>query len=511
MTSENPMDQPDSRHRMPAGVRARHAIGAVLLCVAGCAVGPNYQRPAIAVPDHFKEGVEWQRAQPGVAAALSGTWWQAYRDDELDRLVEQALQANQSIVEAEAAYRIAQASVQSNAAALFPVVSAGLSATRSGAGPGVPAAASSRESGAYNLVSATATASWEPDLWGSVRRSIASAKASAQASDAQLAGVRLSIAASVVSDYFALRAADVDIHLLDQERDIDAHLLKMTQASYRVGEASNDDVLAAQDTLEAAIAALQSAATSREQDEHALAVLAGVPPAAFAIAPRPSYAFSVPPVPLALPSQLLERRYDVVSAERTAAAANERIGVAEAAFFPSLDLSAEGGFEHNAFANLLTVPNRLWTLGPDLAATLFDGGARRAAVASARATYDEDVASYRNTVLAAFQSVEDALSSMYHLGAQAHAYAGILQGNQKLFDSARAQLQAGAQSQQDVLTAQLTLLQAQQNLVDTRAALSESSVTLIKNLGGGWQWDGAHARAARQAAQAASAPATAAQ
>ena len=183
------------------------------------------------------------------------------------------------------------------------------------------------------------------------------------------------------------------------------------------------------------IAALQATLTLREQDEHAIAVLIGVPPGGFSIQPRQDYAFVTPAVPLSLPSQLLERRYDVVTAERTAASANAKIGVAEAAFFPTLDLSAEGGYEHNQFAHLFSLPNRFWTLGPTLAETIFDGGARTAAVREARATYDEDVANYRQTVLTAFQSVEDSLSSWNHLQQQAQAYDNIYQRNQKLFDS----------------------------------------------------------------------------
>jgi NodT family efflux transporter outer membrane factor (OMF) lipoprotein len=235
------------------------------------------------------------------------------------------------------------------------------------------------------------------------------------------------------------------------------------------------------------IADLQATETAREQDEHAIAVLTGVPPANFTLPPDPSYAFELPEVPLALPSQLLERRYDVVSAERTAASANARIGVAEAAFFPTLTLSAQGGVEHNTFAHLFSLPSHAWTLGPDLAATIFDGGARTAAVHEARATYDEDAALYRNTVLTAFQTVENSLSSVNHLRQETQAFANILQRNQQLFASEKAQLMAGAASEQDLLTQQLTLIQAEQNLKDTQALLTQSSVTLIRNLGGGWQ------------------------
>jgi len=235
------------------------------------------------------------------------------------------------------------------------------------------------------------------------------------------------------------------------------------------------------------IADLQAARISREQYEHALAVLTGVPPAGFSIAHVTNYSFIAPAVPLALPSQLLERRYDVVTAERNAAAANAQIGVAKAAFFPTLTLSAQGGFQHNTLADLFAMPNRFWTLGPTVAATIFD------AVREARANYDEKVAAYRQSVLTAFQSVEDSLSSWNHLAHQAQAFEDISLRNKQLFDSANAQYEIGTASEQSMLTQRLTLLLAQQNVSDTRALLTQSSVALIRNLGGGWQWDDASA------------------
>ncbi len=460
--------------------RSRHVcILAALATVTACAVGPAYHRASVAVPFSFKEGVEWQRAAPQPEASIASTWWLAFQDDALTQLVEQALKANQSIAEAEANYRLARATVASYVAELYPTVSAGLSGTRSD----YPTTA------ATTLITASVSASWEPDLWGSIRRSIEASKDSAQASDAELAGERLSIAASVAADYFELRQADIDIDFLQQQQDVDARILTMTQTGFALGASSNDDLLFAQDTLELVIADLQATQIAREQDEHAIAVLVGVPPGSFSIEARPAYAFAAPAVPLLLPSQLLERRYDVVNAERTAAAANAKIGVAVAAFFPTLDLSAEGGFEHNVLTNLLSTPNRFWTLGPSLAATLFDGGAHSAAVREARATYDADVASYRETVLASFQSVEDSLSSCNHAKQQAEAYLHIYRRNQQLFASEQAQFTTGTASQEALLTQQLTLLQAQQNLEDTQSSLAQDTVTLIKNLGGGWQWN----------------------
>ena len=473
-------------------------MAAAVLCVTGCAVGPDYHKPAAQIPASFKEGADWQRAQANPQGSLSSTWWLDYHDEQLSKLVDAALQANQSIIAAEASYRLAQATVSASVAALYPTVSASVSGTRSESGAG--AAATGIPTGVNHSVTVSAAASWELDLWGQTRRQIESSRAGAQASDAQLAGQRLSIAASVAGDYFALRQADIDIDFLQQQQQVDTDILAMTQSSYAQGGSSGDDVLIAQDTLEAIIAALQATQTQREQAEHAIAVLVGVPPGDFSIEPRKDYVFVTPAVPLSLPSQLLERRFDVVTAERQAAAANAKIGVAKAAFFPTLDLSAQGGYQHNQFAHLFSLPNRFWTLGPTLAETIFDGGARTAAVREARATYDEDVANYRQTVLGAFQSVEDSLSSWNHLQQQAQAFTNIYQRTQKLFDSTRAQREVGTASQQSLLSEQLTLLLAKQNLQDTQASLTQSSVTLIKNLGGGWQWD-----ESREAAAAATA------
>jgi NodT family efflux transporter outer membrane factor (OMF) lipoprotein len=477
----------------------------VATSLAACMVGPDYRKPVVQVPDGFKEGVDWQRAEANPQAAISSTWWRMYGDDKLNGLVDQALQANQSIAAAEAAYRIALATVESNQAGLFPVVTAGIAGARSGGNIQGLSASSGSSASAGNAVAATGTVSWELDLWGQIRREIEEAKANAEASDAQLAGERISIAASVATDYFQLRQADYDIRALKEQQDIYGRILVMTQTGLKEGAASGDDVLNAQENLQTVIADLQATETTREQDEHAIAVLTGTPPESFSIAPDSDYPFLQPDVPPALPSQLLERRYDVVSAERTAAAANASIGVAEAAYFPTLTLSAEGGFAHNTFAHLFTVPSRFWTLGPDLAATIFDGGERTAAVHKARATYDQDVANYRNTVLTAFQSVEDSLSSMNHLRAQESAFAQVLDSSSRLFASQQAQFNAGASSEQNVLTQRLTLIQAQESVRDTQALLAESNVLLVKNLGGGWQRDDAKVASAPGAASSSAA------
>lgn len=463
-------------------------IGAVLLCLSlgACMVGPDYRQPVMALPQGFKEGGQWQRAVADPQGALDSHWWLAFGDGQLTALVEQAARANQSIAAAEAAWRQAQAQVAISRAGLWPTVGVGLTGSRGvdGGGAGL---SSGTGSGVQQTVSATLGASWEPDLWGQVRRTIESSEALAQVSDAQLAGVRLSIAASVASTYLGLRQFDLDIGLLTQQQRLNQQLLDMTQAGFLQGTASNDQLLVAQDQLSNVVAALQTAQRSREQYEHALAVLVGQAPAQFSLKPRDDYAFALPRPPLSLPSQLLQRRPDVIAAERTAASANARIGVAEAAFFPTLELSAEVGFRSSALGGLFSLPNRIWSLGPTLAATLFDGGAREASLRQAYAGYDQDVASYRGTVLAALQNVEDNLSAVNHLQRQADTYGQIHQRNQQLFASQQVQQRVGVASQQAVVTQQLLLLQSEQNLRDAQAQLSQASVALIQSLGGGWE------------------------
>ncbi len=456
------------------------------LVLGGCMVGPDYQKPAMPLPQTFKEGAQWQRAASNPQGALDSQWWLAYQDPVLNDLVARSAQANQSIIAAEAAYRLAQAQVASSRAGLWPTVGVGLSGSRGEGGDGTTSS-STTSTGVKNSVSATLTASWEPDLWGEVRRGIESSQAAAQQSDALLAGVRLSISSSVASNYLALRQMDIDVRLLQQQQAINQQLLAMIQAQFTQGVATNDQLLVAQDQLTTSIADLQTSQRDREQYEHALAVLVGMAPSEFSVAPRSDFSFVVPRPPLTLPSTLLQRRPDVVAAERSAAAANAKIGVAEAAFFPTLDLTAQLGYRGSALGGLFSLPNRIWTLGPALAETIFDGGAREAAVKQAEASYDQIAANYRGTVLSALQNVEDNLSAINHLQTQADAFQQVYQRNQQLFGSQEAQLRAGTVSRETVLTQQLVLLQAEQNLRDTQGQLSQGSVALIQSLGGGWQ------------------------
>lgn len=468
-------------------MKFRYSALVVSLMLGGCMVGPDYQKPAMELPQSFKEGAQWQRAASNPQGAMDSQWWLAYQDPVLNDLVARSAKANQSIIAAEAAYRLAQAQVASSRAGLWPTVGVGLSGSRGSSGSSTSSTSGASTGGVQNTVSATLTASWEPDLWGQVRRGIESSQATAEQSDALLAGVRLSISSSVASNYLALRQMDVDVRLLQQQQTINQQLLDMIQAQFTQGVATNDQLLVAQDQLTTSIADLQTSLRDREQYEHALAVLVGVAPSEFSVAARNDFTFVVPRPPLTLPSTLLQRRPDVVAAERSAAAANAKIGVAEAAFFPSLDLTAEVGYRGSALGGLFSLPNRIWTLGPALAETLFDGGAREAAVKQAEASYDQIAANYRGTVLSALQNVEDNLSAINHLQTQADAFQQVFERNQQLFGSQEAQLRAGTVSQEAVLTQQLVLLQAEQNLRDTQGQLSQGSVALIQSLGGGWQ------------------------
>ncbi|WP_219268139.1 efflux transporter outer membrane subunit [Pseudomonas sp. Xaverov 259] len=467
-------------------MKLRFSVLFISLMLGGCMVGPDYQKPGMQLPQSFKEGAQWQRAASNPQGAMDSQWWLAYQDPVLNDLVARSAKANQSIIAAEAAYRLAQAQVASSRAGLWPTVGVGLSGSRGEGGDGTNSS-STASTGVKNSVSATLTASWEPDLWGQVRRGIESSQAAAQQSDALLAGVRLSISSSVASNYLALRQMDIDVRLLQQQQTITQQLLDMIQAQFTQGVATNDQLLVAQDQLTTSIAGLQTSLRDREQYEHALAVLVGVTPSEFSVAPRTDFTFVVPRPPLTLPSTLLQRRPDVVAAERSAAAANAKIGVAEAAFFPSLDLTAEVGYRGSALGGLFSLPNRIWTLGPALAETIFDGGAREAAVKQAEASYDQIAAAYRGTVLSALQNVEDNLSAINHLQTQADAFQQVYQRNQQLFGSQEAQLRAGTVSREAVLTQQLVLLQAEQSLRDTQGQLSQGSVALIQSLGGGWQ------------------------
>jgi len=462
------------------------AATAPLLLLGACAVGPDYVRPNAAQPAAYKEAAGWKTAQPR-DAALRGNWWQMYQDPLLDALEEQANTANLNLAEAEAAYRQAVAAVQSARADYFPTVGAEFDVTRSSSATvsNNQLTTSNKTSGARTNHSLSLSASWEPDLWGRVRREVESSSASAQASAADLANVRLSMQAQLAQDYFQLRALDTQQLLLNRTLADYERALKMTQNQYAAGVAARADVVQAQTQLKNAQTQALDIGVQRAQTEHAIALLVGKAPSEFSITPAP-LAATVPAIPLVMPSALLERRPDIAAAERRVAAANAEIGVAKAAWFPSLGLSADVGYQSNTMAHLLSLPNRFWSIGPSLAETLFDGGARRAQTEQAQAAYDADVATYRQTVLTGFQEVEDNLAALRILAQEAQTQDEAVQLARRSVALTTNQYQTGTVSYLNVITAQTTALNSEINAVDIRNRRLAASVLLIKALGGGW-------------------------
>ncbi|WP_144111360.1 efflux transporter outer membrane subunit [Paraburkholderia sp. BCC1886] len=457
------------------------------MTLAGCAVGPNYQRPAASIPASYKEAAPgWKVAQPADREDR-GDWWNIYQDPQLDALQNKLNTANQTVAQYAAAYRQARALVGEARAAYFPTVGISAAATRSGNGnsSGGNGTTSTSRSGISNSFNLGLDASWEPDLWGSVTRSVNAQKAGQQGAAADLANARLSAQATLAQTWFSLRALDSTQKLLDDTVAAYQRSLQLTQNQYAVGVAARSDVIQAQTQLQSAQASAIDNGVQRAQDEHAIAVLVGEPASTFSIPPSPLTA-TPPTVPAQMPSALLERRPDIASAERKAAAANEQIGVAIAAFFPSLTLSASGGFENSVFSQLLTAPSRFWTLGPQLAATLFDAGLRQAQTEAARATYDENVATYRQTVLTAFQDVEDNLASQRILAQEIVVQQQAVDSARQALDIVTNEYKAGTVPFLNVLTAQTTAFTAQQKLENIAGQRMVSSVGLVKALGGGW-------------------------
>jgi NodT family efflux transporter outer membrane factor (OMF) lipoprotein len=477
-----------SRARTRAPRALTIAVAAALASLlAACAVGPDYKRPAAEIPASYKEAAPgWKVAQPADQQDR-GDWWTIYEDPQLNALEERLNTANQTVAQFAAAYRQARALVGEARAAYFPTIGASAGAARSGNGTssgGNSTTATSR-SGVGNSFNVQLDASWEPDLWGSVSRSVNAQKAGQQSAAADLANARLSAQATLAQTYFALRSLDSTQKLLDDTVAAYQRSLQLTQNQYAAGVAARSDVIQAQTQLQSAQAAAIDNGVQRAQDEHAIAVLVGEPASTFSIPPIPLTA-TPPAVPAQMPSALLERRPDIASAERKAAAANEQIGVAIAAFFPSLTLSASGGFENSVFSQLLTAPSRFWTLGPQLAATLFDAGLRQAQTDAARAAYDGNVATYRQTVLAAFQDVEDNLASQRILAQEIVVQQQAVDSALQALAIVTNEYKAGTVGYVNVLTAQTTAFTAQQKLETIAGQRMVSSVGLVKALGGGW-------------------------
>ncbi|MEO8836505.1 MAG: efflux transporter outer membrane subunit [Caldimonas sp.] len=462
------------------------SAGAAVLLVA-CAVGPDYQRPTAPVPAAYKEapsvaGATWLPAAP--ADALDrGDWWRLFGDDELNRLAADVDSANQTVAGAVASYRQAQSLVREARAAYFPTVGLSVGASRSGAGSTRRSLSGTSSSG--TSFSAGLGADWAPDFWGRVGRAVEGARASEQATAADLAAARLSAQGEMAIDYFALREADFEAELLMRTIDGYERALVITQNRYAAGIVPKTDVLQAETQLETTRSSLSTVRANRERFEHAIAVLVGKAPGDFSLAARPWNAV-VPAIPVGVPSALLQRRPDIAATERQIATANAQIGIERAAYFPNLTLSASLGNAGSRIGDLFKVSNAVWSVGVALAQTVFDAGAIGARVSAAEASRDVAVARYRHTVLAAFQGVEDQLSNARSQAEQA----ALLKEASDAADQTEQQIlnryRAGQLSYTEVVTAQASALSARRALVQMAVNRQVTAITLIQALGGGW-------------------------
>lgn len=450
---------------------------APLALLASCSLGPDYVRPEVATPPDFRESAPWKTAQPRDTAER-GPWWRIYGDPCLNELVEQVAVSNQSLKAAEAQFRQARALVQAAASGYHPQVNAGALLERARSN-------SSNRSGTATNYLLSASASWELDVWGRVRRSVEASRADFQASAADLASLRLSIQAELAGDYFQLRTIDARKRLLDETVSSYEQYLELTRNRHASGVASQADVLQAETQLKTSQAQSMDLGVQRAQLEHAIALLIGRAPAGFSLAPLPLDS-TPPPSPAGLPSQLLERRPDIAAAERRVAAANARIGVATAAYYPAITLSSSAGFAASSISNWLSWPSHVWALGSAIAQTVYDGGLRGAQVDEARASHEATVADYRQTVLAAFQEVEDNLAALAILEQEAAVQDQALRAARQSLAITTNQYRAGIVGYINVIVAQTTALGVEQNSIDIMGRRMEASVKLVKGIGGGW-------------------------
>lgn len=458
------------------------------LCVAmlsACAVGPDYERPQTAEPAQYKAAEGWRQANPSDALAR-GAWWELYGDRQLNDLIGKLNNANQTVAQSEAQYRQAQALVRSTRGAFFPTVDLNVSKNRSSQGTGSSSSSlSSSSSGIRDTYSAQVGVSWEADVWGKLRRGLEADTANAQASFADLAAMRLSQQSELVQNYLQLRVIDGQKRLLQDTVEAYQRSLKMTENQYRAGVSGKDAVAQAQTQLKSTEADMVDLIWQRAQFENAIAVLIGLPPSEFSLAESQDIP-QLPQVPLALPSQLLERRPDIASAERSVMAANANIGVAKAAYYPDLTLSLNGGYSSSTSKDLFSLPNRFWSVGPQLAMTLFDGGQRSAEVDRSEAAYDETVAKYRQTVLDGFREVENYLVQLKVLEDEAVVREQALDAARESLRLTQNQYKAGLIAYIDVVVTQAAALSNERSNLDLLQSRLIASVQLIAALGGGW-------------------------
>ena len=461
---------------------------AALAGAAGCSVGPDYVRPSMEAPETYKEadGAGWKPAQPS-DATLHGPWWDVYGDPLLSSLATRVSLSNQNLLVAEAQFRQARAIVLAARSQFFPTVTVGAGYTRSRPSETLASSFGPKPGPANDFI-LPIDVSWDIDVWGRIRRNVEANRASAQASAGDLEAARLLFESELAQDYFLLRTVDAQRQLLDMAIAAFQTSLQLTRNRYAAGVVSAADVAQAETQLKTTQAQATDLGVQRAQVEHAIAVLIGQPPAAFNIglAPLPA---TPPAIPVGVPSELLQRRPDVAAAERRVAAANAQIGVAVAAYYPTVTLSATAGFESGSIAKWFMWPSRFFSVGPTITETVFDGGLRGAQTAEARAAYDASIATYRQTVLGAFQDVEDNLAALRVLEVEAREQEEAVKAARRSLALTTNQYRAGVVSYLNVVIAQTAALTSEQTAVGITGRRLGASVLLIKALGGGWSAD----------------------
>jgi outer membrane protein, multidrug efflux system len=476
---------------MRGDVRRQMCVWGVAALLAGCAVGPDYRRPSADVPPAWQPAEPWHEAVPG-DTLIKGNWWELFQDPDLNPLVEKALTNNQDLRVAAARLEQARDQLSIVRSDLFPSIDLSSSAVRSRDSANRPLSAYSvpNQSTVQNDFQIGPTVHYEFDLFGRVRREVEGARATAEQAEADFQNTRLMLIAMLVTDYFSLREADAEIDVLRRSLDLEGNALTFVQSRHDLGFATGLDLAQQEALVHASATQLELLQNQRAQFEHAIATMIGVPAPSFTLAP----ATSTPPLPLppvGLPSDLLQRRPDVASSERAMAAANARIGVARAAYFPTIDLAPglgapSAGWESNALATLFEAPSRLWAIGLSASQTLFDAGKTRANVRFAEAGYTAAVAAYRQTVLSAMEEVENGITGLATLeraGGQADA---SVRSAQRAFDIASDRYKGGVDTYLDVITAEQTLLTDQRQAVQIQGQQFATAVYLVKALGGGW-------------------------
>lgn len=475
--------QTTSTSRLARGL----ALAAGLALMAGCSTGPAYVRPTLKVPDHFQEADRlapgWTSAQP-VDASIRGPWWQLFGDATLNGLEERVDAGNQDIAKAVAALQQAKAEAGVARSAYYPTVTAGVAANRNHTSQNVVGRSLAGKT--VSDFSGGLDVSWEPDLFGRIKHQVDAATARYQASNADLASVRLAMHAELALDYVDLRNADAQAALLKQTVEDYRRARDLVQVRVNGGIASQSDLAEAETQLQIAQAQWVDLGESRAHYAHAMATLVGVPPSSLDL-PASVSAMTLPRVPVGVPSTLLQRRPDIAAAERHVAASNADVGEATSAFFPDLILSASGGFESSSFAQWASLPSRFWAIGPALVGTIFDGGRRKHQLQAAQAKEDAAAADYRQTVLTAFQDVEDNLASLRVLSTEAGVQQRAVEAASQAEALAMTRYKAGATDYLDVVTTQSTALTQRRAYDDLTRRQLESSIRLIKGLGGGWK------------------------